>query len=67
MLRPSNELVVVEDVTGSRAALPGFVVGVHELTEAQREAAAADAAGESVAEALEHGDLGVEAWAPRGG
>lgn len=59
--------VVVEDVTGSRAAFGGFVVGVHELAELQRQAAAADAPTEPVAKALEHGDLGVEAWTPPGG
>lgn len=52
--------IVVEDVAGAGASLGGDVVGVEELAVAEGEAAAADAAVEAVAEALEHGDARVE-------
>src|SRR5690606_10089909 len=48
-----------------RAGPSRLVVGVQQPAAVERQAAAADAAGQLVAQALEGGDAGVEALAPR--
>ena len=61
------DLDVVEDEAGARTPFAGGVARVEDVAGPQRQAAAADAAVEPVAKALEHGDLRVEAGPPRAG
>src|SRR6266571_2867253 len=55
---------VCSEVVGSGAARGGFVVGVQEVALVDREAAATDARGESVAQALQRLDARVEVVSP---
>src|SRR5690606_38927799 len=57
-------VLVADEVAGPAAVLSGVVVGVEQAAGPQRQAAAADAAVEAVAQALDEGDLLVEAGAP---
>ena len=57
---------VAEDVAGSGAEFGRDVVGVPDRARLERQAAAADAAVEVLAEPLQRRDLLVQTWAPAG-
>jgi len=67
MLSRSGASAVAFEVVGAGSEFRCFVVGVEECAAVDREAAAADAGGESVADCLEGGDAVVEVVAPGAG
>src|SRR3954468_8586777 len=61
---PLGRPAVPQQVARAGAVAPGAVVRVRERTAVEREAAAADALGEALLEALELGDARVDADGP---
>src|SRR5215207_4098033 len=64
--RDQTPSLVVEHVMRARTPLSRFIARIQQPARLQRQATTADAAREPVAQTLEHADLMLDAWTPRG-